>query len=104
MGSQDKTLPSSAEESSSTEGVEQIGRYRIERRLGSGGMGVVHAAHDPELDRRVALKVLHESRGQARLLREAQAMARLRHPNVLTVHDVGVSDDRVFITMELIDG
>src|SRR5690349_19726204 len=103
MGSQDKTLPSSAEESSK-ERVEQIGRYRLERVLGKGGMGVVHAAYDPELDRLVALKVLHESRGQARLVREAQAMARLRHPNVLTVHDVGVSDDRVYVTMELIEG
>lgn len=101
-GSFDDTLPASG--SSPAQGPERIGRYRLERVLGRGGMGVVHAARDPDLDRVVALKVMHESRGQARLVREAQAMARLRHPNVLTVHDVGVSDDRVYITMELVEG
>ena len=75
-------------------------------------MGVVYEAYDPELDRRVAVKLLHDaggdsdsrSGGQRRLLREAQAMARLTHPNVITVHDVGVHDDRVFVAMEFIEG
>ena len=75
-------------------------------------MGVVYAAYDPELDRKVALKLLQpradgrdDSRGQAWLLREAQAMARLAHPNVIAVHDVGtLGGDRVFVAMELVDG
>ena len=76
--------------------------------LGAGGMGVVYAAYDPELDRRVALKVLGEETqddtSHARLLREAQTMARISHPNVITVHDVGVVDERLFIAMELVEG
>ena len=89
-----------------------IGRYVVLDRLGEGGMGVVYRAFDPELDRMVALKLLH-TRSQtgttigdpAWLLREAQAMARLSHPNVVIVHDVGVvSEDQVFVAMELVDG
>jgi tetratricopeptide (TPR) repeat protein/predicted Ser/Thr protein kinase len=79
--------------------------------LGRGGMGVVYSAYDPELDRRVALKLLlprgdekKRSRGRVRLVREAQALARLSHPNVVTVHDVGEHDGQVFIAMEFIDG
>jgi eukaryotic-like serine/threonine-protein kinase len=71
-------------------------------------MGVVYAAYDPELDRRVAVKLLHPGgdgeTGRARLLREAQTMARLTHPNVVTVHDAGTIDDQVFVAMELLDG
>ncbi len=75
-------------------------------------MGVVYAAYDPELDRRVALKLVSpavagtrdESQGQARLLREAQAMARLSHPNVMPVYDVGTFGDQVFIAMEYVEG
>ncbi|MEM7159748.1 MAG: serine/threonine-protein kinase [Myxococcota bacterium] len=89
-----------------------IGRYVVLERIGSGGMGVVYAAYDPDLDRRVALKVLRtkvteeqtESRARSRLLREGQAMAKLRHPNVIAVHDVGTDAGRVFIAMEFIDG
>ncbi len=89
-----------------------LGRYVIEETVGSGGMGVVHAARDPELDRKVALKVLRADRwsaadgseGKARLLREAQALARLAHPNVITVHDVGTVGDEIFIAMEFVAG
>ena len=88
-----------------------IGRYVILDRLGRGGMGVVYAAYDPELDRRIALKVLHDGdddaagrRRSRRLLREAQAMAQLSHPNVITVHDVGTFEGRVFFAMELVEG
>jgi eukaryotic-like serine/threonine-protein kinase len=86
-----------------------IGRYVVLSTLGEGGMGVVYAAYDPELDRRVAVKVLHERVGdaaelRARLLREAQAMAKLSHPNVVSVHDVGRFEEKVFVAMEFIDG
>jgi tetratricopeptide (TPR) repeat protein len=91
---------------------ELIGRYVVSHRLGEGGMGVVYAAYDPELDRRVALKLIRGTFGgdasarelQDRLVREAQAMARIAHPNVVTVHDVGRHGDQVFVAMELIDG
>ena len=86
----------------------RVGRYVILRRLGEGGMGVVLEAFDPELDRKVAIKLLHPSRVGAqasqRLLREAQVMARLDHPNVVTVHDAGIADQRVFLAMELVRG
>jgi serine/threonine protein kinase len=85
-----------------------VGRYRLEREIGSGAMGVVHAAFDPDLERRVALKVLRVvapgTEAKDRLLREARAMARLTHPNVVTVHEVGTAGGRDFIAMELIQG
>ncbi len=72
-------------------------------------MGVVYAAYDPELDRRIALKVLHERKEDGehrrrRLQREAQAMAKLSHPNVISVYDVGTVEGRVFLAMELVEG
>jgi len=74
--------------------------------LGSGGMGTVHAAFDPELERRVAVKVLHarDTEARARLLREARAMAKLSHANVITVFEVGSADGNDFVAMELVDG
>ncbi|MEO8842467.1 MAG: serine/threonine-protein kinase [Kofleriaceae bacterium] len=85
-----------------------LGRYRLERTLGEGGMGVVHAAFDPDLERRVALKVLRKTDvggdARQRLLREARAMARLTHENVVVVHEVGTAGDRDYVAMELIDG
>ncbi len=86
----------------------KVGRFLVIRTLGAGGMGVVAEAYDPELDRRVALKLLKSDHArldsQTRLLREAQAMARLSHPNVVQVYDVGVVGDQVFIAMELVRG
>ena len=86
----------------------RLGRYLVLDRLGAGGMGVVVAAYDPELDRKVAIKLIHAGRDDAdartRLLREAQAMARLAHPNVVAVHDVGVFADQVFVAMEFVRG
>jgi len=85
-----------------------IGRYIVLDILGSGGMGVVYAAFDPELDRKVAVKVLRtELAGEAaaaRLLREGRAIAKLAHPNVVAVFDVGTHDGSVFIAMEMVDG
>jgi tetratricopeptide (TPR) repeat protein/predicted Ser/Thr protein kinase len=89
-----------------------VGRYLILERVGEGGMGVVYSAWDPDLSRRVAIKLLHsgkpstegKDRGQARLLREAQAMARVSHANVISVFDVGTFGDSVFVAMEFVDG
>jgi tetratricopeptide (TPR) repeat protein len=87
-----------------------VGRYIVIDVIGAGGMGVVYSAFDPVLDRKIALKLLQASPAtgggdQAWLLREAQAMARLAHPNVIAVHDVGtLPGDRVFVAMELVDG
>jgi tetratricopeptide (TPR) repeat protein len=85
------------------------GRYEISRSLGRGGMGEVFVARDTELGRRVAVKLLHnhgrgDGAAQARLRREAQAMARLAHPNVVSVFDLGLDGDRVFVAMELVEG
>jgi predicted Ser/Thr protein kinase len=86
----------------------QVGRYVVIQEIGAGAMGAVHAAFDPDLERRVALKVIrNQAAGPAardRLLREARAMARLTHANVVTVHEVGTAGDRDFVAMELIDG
>ncbi|WP_434420409.1 tetratricopeptide repeat protein [Nannocystis pusilla] len=89
----------------------QIGRYLVTRKLGQGGMAIVYAAYDPQLDRRVAIKLLRSgikgrslSVGQARLQREAQTLARLSHPNVVQVYEVGRYGDDVFIAMELVPG
>ncbi|MBA2544030.1 MAG: serine/threonine protein kinase, partial [Deltaproteobacteria bacterium] len=93
-----------------------IDRYRVLGRIGAGGMGVVYAAFDPALDRKVALKMLPQltvdhhaalearARLEARLRREAQALAKLDHPNVVGVFDVGFTEDNVFVTMQLVDG
>src|SRR5262249_23174059 len=86
-----------------------LGRYVVIEQLGAGGMGVVYAAFDPELDRRVAIKLIRpevsaRADARTRLVREAQAMARLAHPNVVPVHDVGTHGAQVFLAMELVRG
>jgi serine/threonine protein kinase len=84
-----------------------VNRFLITGVVGQGAMGVVYEAYDPRLDRRIALKLLrHGGRGEAdgRFLREAQALARLSHPNVVQVHDVGEWDDKAYIALELIKG
>ena len=87
---------------------DKIGRFVVVGELGAGGMGVVYEAHDRELDRRVALKVLRGSMAseeeRVRMLREGQAMARVTHPNVITVFEVGVAETGVFLAQELLDG
>ena len=87
----------------------EVGRYVVARRLGAGGMGAVYVARDPELDRQVALKLLHprlrsSDAAQSRLRREARAMARLAHGNIVAVYDVGGFRDGLFLAMELIEG
>lgn len=85
-----------------------VGRYVILHPAGIGGMGVVYSAYDPDLDRKIAIKLVHPKRGglpaRTRLLREAQAMARLSHPNVIAVHDVGTFGDEVFLALEYVEG
>lgn len=89
-----------------------VGRYVLVSELGKGGMGAVYAAYDPQLDRKVALKLLHwrdgdelvDTAGAARLQREAQALARVSHPNTVQVFDVGTHQGRVFIAMEHLEG
>lgn len=95
---------------------ERVGRYRIGEVSGAGNMGVVYSAFDPELHRTVAIKVLSADRqrldshggsqadGNRRLLREGQSIAKLTHPNIVKVHDVGSFRSGVFIAMEHIDG
>jgi tetratricopeptide (TPR) repeat protein/tRNA A-37 threonylcarbamoyl transferase component Bud32 len=117
-GAADATLPSGADAASATtlESGAAVGRYVVLSKIGAGAMGVVYAAYDPELDRRLALKLLRSTgaephdpgpsgdRRRTRLVREAQALARLAHPNIVTVHDVGTVDGQVFLAMEFIDG
>jgi WD40 repeat protein/serine/threonine protein kinase len=82
------------------------GRYTLLRQIGSGAMSFVHAAYDEELDRRVAIKLLRSplTARDARLRREAKALAQVAHPNVVAVHDIGDWDGRLFIAMELVTG
>ncbi|TDI84811.1 MAG: hypothetical protein E2O74_04490 [Chloroflexi bacterium] len=83
-------------------------RYRLEAELGRGGTGTVFRAHDPDLDREVAVKILTHLElgmdGRARLQKEAQAIAKLNHPNIVAVYDVGELDDVPFIVMEYVEG
>ena len=88
-----------------------IGRYVVLRRIGAGGMGVVFAAYDPQLDRRVALKLLRTGNGlregeaRVRLIREAKAIAQLSHPHVVAVYDVGTAaSGEVYVAMEFVEG
>ncbi|MEZ4429498.1 MAG: serine/threonine-protein kinase [Nannocystaceae bacterium] len=90
---------------------ERVGRFIVLERLGAGAMGVVYAAWDPQLERRVAIKLLlppavsdDEPRRQARLLREARALAKLAHPNIVGVYEAGIIDGRVFLAMEYVEG
>ena len=83
-----------------------LGHCRIERPLGAGGMGLVYLARDTVLDRHVAVKLLHADgeRGHASLVRESQALAKLNHPNVVTVHEVGTHGQASYLVMEHVDG
>ena len=91
---------------------EVVGRYVVERPIGAGGMGVVSLARDPELRRAVVIKLVHPNMGfgeggdelEARLRREAQAMAQVSHANVVQIFDIGRRGDRVFLAMEFVDG
>jgi formylglycine-generating enzyme required for sulfatase activity len=89
-----------------------VGRFIVQGPLGAGGMGVVYGADDPVLGRKVALKLIHADHGEgsaseewrARLILEARSIARLSHPNVITVHEIGLHGDQPFVAMELVEG
>jgi eukaryotic-like serine/threonine-protein kinase len=106
----DRTTPGRGQARREVPPPSQVGRYLLLKRLGEGGMGVVYSAYDPDLERKVALKLLRpdiradSEEARARLLREAQAMARVSHPNVIPIFDVGMWGDQVFLAMELVDG
>ncbi len=87
----------------------RLGRYSLLRVLGTGGMGVVFSAYDEELERKVAIKVLggradDGTTGRARIRREAQALAKLSHPNIVQIYEVGEENGQIYLVMELIDG
>jgi serine/threonine protein kinase len=84
----------------------KLGRYHLLEMIGAGGMGVVWGAFDPELDRRVAIKLVKTelSAARERILAEGKALAKLSHPNVVGVYDVGVVDDQIYIVMEWVRG
>jgi serine/threonine-protein kinase len=89
--------------------MEKIGRCRITGILGSGAMATVYKAHDPEIDRTIAIKVLKPELARnedyrVRFIREAKGAGTLSHPNIVTVYDVGEQDGLPYITMEFVDG
>ena len=106
------TIPAAGDAHIDLEPGDKVDRFSILGRIGHGGMGVVFSAYDPRLDRKVALKLLRSSddskltpeEAQARLLREAQALAQQSHPNVIAVYDVGTYKSEVYIAMELVEG
>lgn len=88
---------------------EHIGRYKVEKKLGEGGMGSVHLAHDPMLDRQVAIKVMSPALASdqtfvQRFLLEARAVARMQHPHIVAVYDANVTDGLYYLVMEYVSG
>ena len=107
----DATIGDNAERRYPLSRGDKVGRYTVIALRGRGGMGLVYEAHDPKLDRQVAIKLvglggtpIDVDRDDTRLLREARALARLSHPNVVTVFEVGTEDDWIYIAMEYLDG
>jgi serine/threonine-protein kinase len=89
--------------------IRKIGKYELRERIGRGGMGTVFKAYDPELDRSVAIKIISDDiditeEMRARFIREAQACAKLSHPNIVTIYDAGEHDGTAYIAMELLRG
>ena len=89
--------------------IEQIGKYKILEKIGEGAMGEVYKAHDPVLNRFVAVKTISAELGaddtlRKRFEREAQSAARLNHPNIITVFDYGEEQGKIYMAMELLDG
>jgi serine/threonine-protein kinase len=102
-GGADETIAGAPETAAEPLEARFIGHFAVLRKLGEGGMGVVYAAYDERLERRVALKLIHGD-DPVRLMREAQALARVSHPNVVQIYEVGAYADRVFVAMEYVEG
>jgi tetratricopeptide (TPR) repeat protein/predicted Ser/Thr protein kinase len=103
----DNRLDSIPEAPADFDDAATVGAYTVLHRIGQGGMGTVFAAYDLQLDRKIALKVLHPSRqgkNRLRVLREAQALAKLSHPHVVAVYATGEHAGRLYIAMEFVDG
>ncbi len=103
----DSTIDQGPGELAALAPLREISRYVVLEELGAGAMGVVYKAHDPDLGRMVAIKLVHAGSTPARstrLLREAQAIARVAHPNIVAIYDVGLVEDQVFIAMEYVEG
>src|SRR5262245_17218470 len=86
-----------------------FGRYEVRKSLGAGGFGTVYLGHDTQLDRPVAIKVLRggpdkERAATKRFLEEARRLAQLRHPGIVTVHDIGLQDGQVYIVSDYLEG
>ena len=104
-----RTRADTTQSSAQPQPGDRIGSFEVERVLGAGAMGVVLLARDADLGRRVAIKVLashygDDDKAQQRMLREAQSVAQLQHPNVVALHQVGIHEGRVFLVMEYVDG
>jgi hypothetical protein len=110
MAIEEPAQPQSSTENATEAVPEKLGRFQLRFILGKGGFGIVYLAHDPDMDRPVAIKVANPRLFQSDLarsafLREARSVARLRHPNIVTVHDVGHEPDgRCFLVYEFIEG
>jgi tetratricopeptide (TPR) repeat protein len=108
LATDDTSASGLASPATDPEGVLRLARYPILRKLGEGGMGVVYACYDEALDRRLAIKLLNSRfqarSARARLEREAQALARLSHPNVVHVYEIGSHRDSLYLAMEFVDG
>lgn len=91
----------------SASAITRVARYVLLEHLGEGGMGVVWSAYDPELDRRIAVKLIRgeaDDAARQRFIREARAMAQLHHPAIVAIHDVGTTGEHAYIAMELVRG
>ncbi len=109
QGDLDSTQPSGPAAPAPARPLFRIGPYPVLGQIGRGAMGLVYAAYDEKLDRKIALKLLHSLQdpgtlGAARLLREAQSLARVSHPNVVQVYEVGQHEDEIFLAMEFVRG
>ena len=108
-----RTTARLTDEEPATDAPATIGRYELREPIGAGAMGIVFAAYDPDLDRQIAIKLLRREHGEhggdsqtgePRLVREARALAKLAHPNVIAAYEVGRHDGDVYLAMELVDG